>query len=43
MILKVLKVEKQSKKKLVDEMEGDTAKARQDVPSLAKGIAQLSH
>jgi hypothetical protein len=26
-----------------DEMGGDTAKARQDVQSLAKGIAQLSH
>lgn len=41
--IEVLKVEKQSKKKLVDETEEETAKARRDVQSLAKDIAQLSH
>ena len=34
---------KQNKKKLVDEMEEDTSKARRDVASLAKDIASLSH
>lgn len=38
-----LKLEKQNKKKLVDEMEEETAKARRDVASLAKDIATLSH
>jgi hemerythrin-like domain-containing protein len=41
--IEVLKVEKQSKKKLVDEMEEETAKARRDVQSVTKDIAQLSH
>lgn len=38
-----LKLEKQNKKKLVDEMEEETAKARRDVASLAKDIATFSH
>lgn len=38
-----LKLEKQNKKRLVDEMEEETAKARRDVASLAKDIATISH
>jgi len=41
--IETLKLEKQNKKKLVDEMEEDTSKARRDVASLAKDIASLSH
>lgn len=38
-----LKLEKQNKKKLVDEMEEDTGKARRDVAALAKDLANISH
>lgn len=41
--IETLKLDKQNKKKLVDEMEEDTSKARRDVASLAKDIASLSH
>lgn len=37
------KLEKQNKKKMVDEMEEETSKARRDVASLAKDIASISH
>ena len=37
------KLEKQNKKKMVDEMEEETAKARRDVATLAKDIASISH
>lgn len=36
-------MEKQNKKKLVDEMEEETSKARRDVQVLAKDIATMSH
>lgn len=38
-----LKLDKQNKKRMVDEMEEETAKARRDVASLAKDIATISH
>lgn len=41
--IETLKLEKQNKKRLVDEMEEETAKARRDVASLAKDIATISH
>lgn len=41
--IEALKLEKQNKKKMVDEMEEETAKARRDVASLAKDIATISH
>ena len=41
--IETLKLEKQNKKKMVDEMEEETAKARRDVASLAKDIATVSH
>lgn len=41
--IEILKLDKQNKKKMVDEMEEETGKARRDVASLAKDIASLSH
>lgn len=41
--IETLKLDKQNKKKMVDEMEEETAKARRDVASLAKDIASISH
>lgn len=41
--IETLKLEKQNKKKLVDEMEEETSKARRDVQALAKDIASVSH
>lgn len=41
--IETLKLDKQNKKKMVDEMEEETAKARRDVASLAKDIATISH
>lgn len=41
--IETLKLEKSNKKKMVDEMEEETAKARRDVASLAKDIATISH
>lgn len=41
--IELLKLDKANKKKLVDEMEEETAKSRRDVQSLAKDLATLSH
>lgn len=41
--IETLKLDKQNKKKMVDEMEEETAKARRDVATLAKDIASISH
>jgi structural maintenance of chromosome 1 len=41
--IETLKLEKQNKKRMVDEMEEETAKARRDVASLAKDIATINH
>jgi structural maintenance of chromosome 1 len=41
--IETLKLDKSNKKKMVDEMEEETSKARRDVASLAKDIATLSH
>lgn len=38
-----LKLEKQNRKKMADEMEEETAKARRDVAAVAKEIASISH